>query len=150
MTRGNREQCWDPVRYLRERQPDVRVLETVLPGRVQGCCDHEQRVIWLDAGLSAPARRSTLAYEIAQLQQGPTPEDACLAAAHQRDAAEWAARMLIDSEEFVEAFGAACNYREVAAMLNVDVPTVRARLRGMTDEEQDDVFAAILRHRMSA
>jgi len=150
MTRGSGEQRWDPGRYLAERFPDMRVVEAVLPGRVQGAVDHEERIIWLDAGLSPAARRSTLAYEIAQLQQGPTPGDPCLAAAHQRDAAEWASRMLIDSPALFEAFESCREYREVAAQLGVDIPTVRARLRAMSDAEQDEVFAAILRQRLTA
>jgi hypothetical protein len=150
MTRGIRGSRWDPDKYVREQHPDVRVIDACMSGRVLGGVDHEDRTIWLNKGLSPAARRSTLAYEIAHLRQGPTPADARLAAAHQRDAAEWAARMLIDSDDFVAAFGVACDYREVAAMLDVDVPTVRARLRGLTDGEQDDVFAAILRLRLTA
>lgn len=150
MTRGSCGGRWDPDKYVRQRYPEVRVIEARLSGRVQGAVDHEDRIIWLDAGLSPASRRSTLAYEIAHLRQGPTPADARLAAAHQRDAAEWAARMLIDGDEFVAAFMVARDYREVAALLEVDVPTVRARLRGLTDGEQDEVFAAILRQRLSA
>lgn len=148
--RGSSER-WDPACFLHETHPEVRVIDTrSLPGRVQGCVDHEQRIIWLDAGLSPTSRRATLAYEVAQFQQGPTPEEPCLAAAHQRDAAEWAARMLIDSEALCEAFEVGREYHEIAALLHVDVPTVRARLRAMTDAEQDAVFAAILRQRLSA
>jgi hypothetical protein len=148
--RGSSAEQWRPEDYLRERHPEIRVVDADLPGRLQGFISHDEGIIWLRNDLSEVERRSTLAYEIAQLKQGPTPGDACLAAAHQRDAAEWAARMLIDTERFVEAFSRSASYADVAALLGVDVPTVRARLRGLTDVEQDAVFAAILDTRLSA
>jgi hypothetical protein len=141
---------WRPRDYLQSRYPEVQVHDYDLPDRLQGCVDHEKRIIWLDRSLTYAEWRSTLAYEVGRLQLGPTPDDACLAAAHQRDAAEWAARMLIDSEDLVDAFARASCHSEVAALLEVDLPTVRARLRGMTDGEQDEVYAAIQRQRLSA
>lgn len=115
----------------------MRVLEADLRGG-QGCIDHQQRIIWLDPKMSPAARRSTLAYEVALLEYGPTPADARLAAAHQRAAADWAALMLIPTEDLLFALSLTHDLAEVAAFLGVDTPTVRARLRGLTDEEQDE------------
>lgn len=134
---------FSPLAYVRDRYPDVRVIEMDLPGRIQGCVDHEQCIIWLSAGLTEVQRRCTLAYEIGQLQQGPTPKDPCTAAAHQRAAEDWAARVLIPEDGLMAAFRFSCNLPMIAAYLHVDLPTLRARLRGLTDSEQDAVMAAV-------
>lgn len=147
---GEAAERWCPSGFLRSRYPGVRVYDVDLPGRLQGCIDHEQQVIWLRAGMTEIERRCTLAFEVAQLQQGPTPEDPCLAAAHQRAAVEWAARMLIDCDDMIAAFARAPRYQDIAELLQVDVPTLRARLRGMTDAEQDGVLEAIHSLRLSA
>lgn len=135
---------FEPSTFVRERHPDVQVIETdALPGRVQGGVDHRRRIIWLAKGLSVAARRSVLAYEIGQLQQGPTPVDPLLAAAHQRAAGDWAAQMLISTDELYGAFSLTDDYATMAAHLRVDVQTLRTRLRGMSDAEQDGVMACI-------
>lgn len=142
---------WSPSEHLHQRHPDVRVVEDrELPGGLQGCVDHEERIIWLDVRLSPVARRSTLAFEIGQLQQGPTPLDPRLAAAHRLAAADWAARMLIHIDDLVDSFACCDGYAAVAERLGVDVPTVRTRLRGLTDAEQDGVLEAIYRLRLTA
>lgn len=143
---------WDPWTFVRERHPRVQVIETTeLGGRVLGCIDYQQRIIWLAKGMSDVQARCTLAFEIGQWQQGPTPADPCLAAAHRRDAEDWAARMLISAGQLVDACRAASTVQGAALLLEVDSATVRARFRGLTDDEQDQVMAALCaQQRMSA
>lgn len=135
--------AWNPRAYLRRHHPDVRVIETDLPGQLLGCVDHEQRVIWLARGLDEVGQRCTLAFEIGQLQRGPTPQDPSLARVHQWVAEEWAAIRLIPFQRMCEAFRTVATIPEAAALLAVDTPTLRTRLRALTDPEQDAVMAAI-------
>lgn len=142
---GEVSERWCPDAYLKHRYPDVRVYDVELPGRLQACVDHEQRIIWLRAGLTAVERRSALAYEIGQLEQGPTPLDPLCAAAHERAAGDWAARMLIGTDALMDVFACCDSYAAIAECLDVDLPTLRTRLRGLTDAEQDRVLEAIQR-----
>jgi Zn-dependent peptidase ImmA (M78 family) len=114
-----------------------------LPNGIQGCIDHQQRVIWVAKNLTAVERRCTEAFEIGQLLQGPTSLEPCLAAAQRRAAEEWAAQMLLPTEEFLEGFRVSFDLREIAAYLDVDLPTLRTRIRCGTDEEQDRIMATI-------
>jgi hypothetical protein len=141
---------WDPWSVVSAEHPDVQVIETTLPNQLQGCVDHKKRIIWLATGLTAVQRRCTLAFEIAQLQQGSTPIDPCLAAAHRRAAEDWAALMLIPSESLVRACRSTQTVPGAALLLGVDAATLRARFRGMTDDEQDMVMAALCSQRLPA
>lgn len=142
MQQGESER-FRPDSYVRQQHPAVRVLEMELPGDIQGCIDFEQRIIWLDSRLTVVQRRCTLTFEVGQLQQGPTPNDPCLAAARQRAAEDWAARMLIPTGCLMGAFRISYDLAVIAAYLEVDLPLLRARLRGMTDGEQDAAMAAL-------
>jgi hypothetical protein len=141
---------WEPWDHLREVHPDVRVVEMDLAGRLQGCVDVEQRIIWLATGLDGVARRCTLAYEIAQLEQGPVPSDPCMAQAHQRAAQDWSSLMLISSEEFVAAWASCLSLAAMAERCGVDLPTFRNRIRAASNAEQDAAVAAIAETRLTA
>lgn len=132
-----------PRQYLYERHPGVRIEEMELPGGLQGCVDHEQRIIWIATGLTRVQRRCTIAYELGQLRQGPTPTDPYLAAAHRRAAEDWAARMLIPTAQLLDGFRCCSDIPSIAEGLGVDTPTLRARLRNLTDEEQDALLDVI-------
>lgn len=147
---GEAAERWCPAGYLRHRYPDVRVYEMELPGRLQGCVDHEQRIIWVAAGLTPAAHRSVLAYEAAQLEQGPTPADPCLAAARERAALDWAAGMLIPTDLFAAAWANCLDLAAMAAYCEVDVPMFRARIRAASDADQDAALAAIISTRLTA
>ena len=134
---------WNPRAYLREWYPEVRVIEMDLPGTIQGCVDHKRRIIWLSPGLDEVQQRSALSFEIGQLVLGPVPANPCLAAMHQRAAADWAAQMLIPAQSLFDAFAVSNDYAAMAAHLNVDLPTLRARFRSLTDAEQDGVLSAV-------
>lgn len=148
--RGSSKKRWDPRRYLDERHPDVRVRDAWLSGRLQGQLDIEGRIIWLNLGLTPPERRSTLAFEVAQLELGPTPTDPCLAAAHARAAIDWAALMLIPSDLFVEAWAGCLDLAAMAEFCDVDLPMFRARIRAASDSDQDAAIQAIAATRLSA
>lgn len=141
---------WCPDEYLRSRYPSVRVEETALQGRLQGCLERDKGIIWLSIGLTPIERRCTLAEEIGQLHLGPTPEDPCMAAMHRRAAVDWAARMLISSEEFVEAWANCLDLVTMAAYCDVDLPMFRARIRAASDADQDAAMTAIINSRLSA
>lgn len=148
--RGNSNR-WDPWAFVREQHPDARVVITpLLPDRVLGGVDHNRRIIWLALGLTEVQARSVLAYEIAELQQGPTPPDPCLAAARRRAAEDWASLMLISTEELVDACRGNHTVPGIALALGVDSATLRARFRGLTDDEQDVVLAAVYAQSLSA
>lgn len=152
MSQGEPEpEHFRPDSFIRQRHPDVRVEETdLLPNSILGGVDHEKRIIWLARGLSEVQRRCTLAYEIAQFQQGPTPTDPCLAAAYRRVAEDWAALMLVPSEAFVDAWAACLDLAAMAARVGVDLQMFRARIRAASDADQDAAIAAIEQTRLSA
>jgi hypothetical protein len=147
---GEAESRWDPSRYLAESFPEVRVEYACLPGRLQGCLERERGIIWLSIGLSPVEARTVLAYECGLLQQGPTPSDPCMAAAHERAAVDWAARMLIPSEMFVAAWAKCADLPAMAAFCDVDLAMFRARIRSASDAEQDEAVEAIAANRLSA
>jgi IrrE N-terminal-like domain len=149
---GGNSSKWDPWVWLEERHPDVQVVILPLRDRVRGCVDVDRRIIWLHEALSPTEARWVLAYEIGQLQAGRVPADPCQASAHQRDASDWAARMLIESDDLAAAFAQRATIPGVAEWLGEDEQAVRVRLRGMSDAEQDAVMSSIysLHHRESA
>ena len=129
---------------MRERHPDVTIIcDVELQDGLLGCTDHDERIIWLDSRLSQRERRCTLAHEIGHLHRGPVPTDPIQAALEERLIDEWASRQLIDGCALAAAFRWSPHYAEVAEELWVDEHMLRARLRCMTDEEQDMVLAAI-------
>lgn len=138
---------FSPDAYLQENHPDVRVYDVELSDALQGCLDHDRRIIWLAAGLSPVSRRCTLSFEIACLELGPTPSSPCLAAAHQRAAVDWAALMLISSADFAAAWGGCLDLATMAIGLEVDVATLRARIRAASDADQDAALAVIAQAR---
>jgi hypothetical protein len=146
--RGNSNH-WDPWAFVREIDARV-VITTELPDRVLGGVDHKRRIIWLAQGLTEVEANCALAYEIAELQQGPIPADPCTAAAHRRAAEEWAAIMMIPIEAMLDAFLTAGTIPEIAARLGVDPATLRARLRGLTNDEQDALVGVSESRRLTA
>lgn len=114
-----------------------------LPGGLMGCVDHEQRVIWLTTGLTQAERRCTIAHEVGHLERGPAPDDPALADQEERAVDAWAARLLIPTGALVRAFQWSQHLDEVAEELWVDERMLRARLRALTDDEQDKVMAAL-------
>lgn len=146
---GNRN-FWDPWAYVEQRHPDVRVEVVKLRNRIQGCVSVRRRIIWLDKGLTPVQARCVLAYEIAQYELGPTPTDPCMARAAQRSAEEWAALMLISSDDFAAAWANCLDLTDMAARCCVDLPTFRARIRAASDADQDAAMHAIATTRITS
>jgi hypothetical protein len=147
---GSTDDGWDPEGYLSSRYPSIEIRDYDLPGRLQGFYERKRGIIWLSTNLSLVERRSTLAYQAGKLEQGPTPEDPCLAAMHERAAMDWAARMLIPSHAFAAAWARCLDLAQMAAYCDVDLPMFRARIRAASDADQDAAIAAIIDTRLSA
>lgn len=141
---------WEPHEFLRERHPDVRLVEWDLPFPVQGCADHARRIIWLARRLTVVQARCVLAFQIGALEQGPVPDDPCLARARQRAAQDWAALMLIPTDDFVAAWGNCLDLSAMADRCGVDLPTFRNRIRAASDADQDAAMRAIVETRLTA
>lgn len=98
----------------------------------------------MDRRLTQAERRSVLAHELEHVERGPFPrwmtprEEAAVSAA--------AARKLIRLHDLGEALAWADHPAEVAEELWVDIPTVRARLAGLTRDERH-YLARRLAHR---
>lgn len=140
---------WSPWRHLRENHPDVRVHEAELPPGLLGCLDHAQRTIWLDSRLTDVERTCTLAHELGHLALDVVLDGQVRPAA-ERKVDRWAARHLLPIHCLARAFTWAANVPEIADELGVDVHTLRARLRSLTDDEQDAVMMALAKVRVSA
>lgn len=106
-----------------------------LPGGVLGVTDWTHRTITLDVRLSQVERRCTIAHELEHVERGPFPawdvarEEAAVDVA--------AARHLIPLESLVSAVAWSQDPHEVAEELWVDVPTLEARVRGLTEGERE-------------
>lgn len=77
----------------------VRVIEAELPGILCGLYDHEAHAIWIDSTMSPIQRNSTLMHELGHAfyrHSACTPR-------WEKEASEWAARQLVDEDEFVSA-----------------------------------------------
>lgn len=137
-----RERPWSPWRYWRTRHPDVAVYETELAGDLLGCVDVEGRRIWLDSRLTAAEKRSTLAHEFGHLERGSVCDPAA-ECTEEKAVEAWAANKLIDAHALARALQWSCRPDEIAEELWVDEHMVRARLRTLTDAEQDLVLRAL-------
>lgn len=143
-----RARHWSPWRHLRRHHPDVRVYEVELPDDLLACVDLDRRIIWLDSRLTQAEVRCSLAHEIGHLERGwpcmPGGESA-----EERAVDDWAARRLIDVHDLVRALQWSSHVDEIAEELWVDAHMVRARFRGLTDDEQDAVMSALHRARVA-
>lgn len=136
---------WSPWRHLKDQFPDVEVYEIEFSVKMLGCVDLDKRIIWLDSRLTQAERRCTLAHELGHLERGVVCCDPLAAENEERAIDEWAARMLIPAGSLVRAFQWSSHLPEIADELWVDLHMLRARLRGLTDCEQDALMEAIRR-----
>lgn len=79
----------------------VRVVSLAIPGSACGYYDDRSRTIFLDSSLSPIQRNSTFMHELGHAFFQHT---ACTPR-WEREASEWAAKQLIDEDEFVDAMG---------------------------------------------
>ena len=112
-----------------------------------GHYDHRCHRVTLNTGLTQVERRCTLTHELVHAERGP------VAASH-REREEvivegLAARRLIPLDALVDAMLWSLDESELADELWVDVPTVTARLAGLTDAERAHVAAELDRREAS-
>lgn len=123
---------WSPWRHLREWYPNFHVHEAELPGALLGCVDVGKRIIWLSGDLTHAQRRCTLAFQLGHLEVGPASDDAY----------DWASRLLMPFEVLLRSYQRYGDLPEIAEELWVDVPMLKARLRGLSNEERSLLEAA--------
>lgn len=129
-----------PWRRLRER-PELEVQWRRLPDGVLGRTDGQR--IWLDPRQPQRQRRCTLLHELIHADRGV----ACGSdSSEERTVEQLAARHLIPLVALAEGIAWAHDEHELADDLWVDVEMVRARLAGLSAQEQgyiEDRIAAI-------
>lgn len=104
-----------------------------LPDGLLGYTDFTARSVVLDTRLTQVERRCTIAHETEHILRGPAhPRHR---ARDERAVDDAAARKLIPLEALAEALVWSYDDHELAEELWVDLATVRARLKGLTDEE---------------
>ncbi|MFS0895722.1 ImmA/IrrE family metallo-endopeptidase [Microbacterium sp. 179-I 3D3 NHS] len=80
----------------------VRVIER--PGATRGGFDPVTKTIRLDPGMSARTARSVLAHELGHVALGHLPStDPAVSRQQERQADEWAARLLITPQAYAQA-----------------------------------------------
>ena len=98
--------------------------------------------IYMDSRQSQRQRRSTLTHELVHLDRGDTT---CQSSRVERAVEAEAARRLIPLDALVDALLWSQDETEMAEELWVDVPTLVARIEGLTEAERDHVEAALAR-----
>jgi hypothetical protein len=127
--RGGHHHPWRVLRGL----ADWRLLFDHLPEGILGHTDFRRRTITLAYGLTQAERRCTLEHELHHVDRGPAPQ--WRREHEERVVDDLAARRLIAFDDLLEAMVWSYDEHEVAEELWVDVGMVRARMRGLTDEE---------------
>lgn len=122
-----------PWRTLRQME-DWTLEFAHLPAGVLGATDAQARTIYLKPGMTQAQRRSTLAHELEHVAD-PVALEHCVDAE--------AVRKLIPLDRLTEALRWSYDEYEMSRELWVDVPTVRARLAGLTKDEQDEIERAL-------
>lgn len=124
-----------PWRRLRA-QSHIDVSWPVMPGRLGSTNGID--VIRMHPHQSQVQRRCTLAHEMAHIELGHT--SGCHPAT-ERQAAQHAARWLIDMDDLLDALRWADDLREVADCLWVVEETLMARLDSLTPDERARIVA---------
>lgn len=104
-----------------------------LPEGLLGVTDFGRRTVTLTHGMTQVERRCTIAHETEHIHAGPVPP--ALVTREERRVDRVVSRRLIPLEALAEALVWANDEHELADELWVDVATVRARLRSLTDGE---------------
>lgn len=123
-----------PWRRLRDLT-HVELFWMPLRGNRMGATDGAE-VIVMRPDLSQVQRRCTVAHEMAHIELGH--RDGC-SNAEEKQAAQLAARWLVDMDDLLDALRWAEDLREVADCLWVDEPTLMARLDGLSAAERSRI-----------
>lgn len=104
-----------------------------LPDGMLGRTDFASRTVTLTVDLSQAERRCTIAHEVEHITAGPVP--AFYWPREELRIDEAVACRLIELEDLADALAWSLNVYELADELWVDVPTARARLATLTEQE---------------
>lgn len=115
----------------------------LLPGGVVGVTDWAHRTITLDVRLTQVERRCTIAHELEHVARGPAP--AWDVAREEAAVDDVVARYLIPLDRLAAAVAWSLDPHEIADELWVDVPTLEARARGLTEGERAVLRAVVER-----
>jgi hypothetical protein len=127
---------YDPAADAASRYPDWTVATADLGGVVPEVLSWERQVILIDAGGSAPVRRSSLAHALAHLDlEHRWTLAGFFENREELEADRLAARRLIPLRAFLEAVAWSQDRDEVAAALDVDLPMLDARERDLSRGE---------------
>lgn len=120
------------------QQFKLRVVHKHLQGRL-GETDGKS-VIYLDPRQSRAQYRSTLAHELAHVFSGHT--HGCSPAEEAR-VEDIASRILIPVQKLIAALKWSSHIEEIAEELEVDLPTVQARLSNLSEREHAELRCAL-------
>jgi len=132
---------WNPWRRLRALSHVTLVWRDELPGGVDGLTIFESNEILMRNGMEQAQRRSILTHELIHVERGAYPrwrephEERLVCAA--------ASRRLITLEQLADALLWCYDPWEAAEHLHVDVPTVLARLEGLSEGEVRELNARL-------
>jgi hypothetical protein len=112
----------------------ARVVFDDLPPRLRGEVEFATQTITLQRWLDPAELRCTLAHELVHLERGPVMM--FHAPREEQAVAAIAARRLVDIDDLAEALRWSRDEHAVADDLNVDVRTIRVRLRSLTAAER--------------
>lgn len=129
---------FNPWSLLRSVHSEVEVsCRYRLPDHLMGL-QHGRR-IWLCRTLTQAERRCTLTHELVHRERGPVPRDPVAAAAEERAVDRIAARRLITLPSLIDGLRWTRDAAQLAEHLWVDVPTLRARIDGLSVAEVADM-----------
>lgn len=131
---------WDPEEALATEHPDVTIHHVPahqLPPDTLAVVHYREKRVDVLAGQPTRQRLCTLAHEYVHIQRGPVP--GWLTPREERTVDQIAARLLISDDALADALTWCRDEHELADMLHVDVPTMIARLEGLSDAETREV-----------
>lgn len=115
----------------------LRIKSGELPKSIRGLYDAVTHTIWLDSALTRVERRCTLAHELVHAERRDVRiADPVLNGRQEIVVHREAARRLISVDQLAEAIVWAVEARELAECLDVDLPTLQARLETLNARER--------------
>ncbi len=124
---------WDPWSEAEARG----VAVAVVPCPVPGVYFPDRDLIAVDAGSPPAVQRSALAHELGHHElRHAAGGDATSLARQEVRANRWAASRLVSGDDLAAAARGAVSWEEVAAALDVDLPTLDTRLAQLSRAER--------------
>jgi hypothetical protein len=107
-----------------------------LPEGLLGYTDLSTGEIVLDRSLTQVERRCTLTHELEHVHRGHIPDDPVLLAREEELVEQLSARRLVTLRDLIDALLWSDRAHEVADELWVDLPTLKARIAGLAEDER--------------